>query len=295
MIYAGEKLEFVVGGDYGPLSILGEGDRQNIFIKREEDLNIDLFKQMFGRDRGGVENISRKVTLIGEVAKGQKNTGLADKSFANSQKKDLSTILQFLQTKLKKYYKTDAASQEKFDTTSDDILANGDEKDLASLIVDRRILRSQATQQFKFLNDNVDKEKFMRDLKAFAFYSLASRAVNREEDLRDAFKEISLEGFTVSEKLKSLMETSSKVKTLDNLESFSELLHLKKEVKPEIKSEKLAELKRQALAPKQALLLEAAENMRSLIEVYAQENPKIINNLQSYIKCLCWLISFANK
>jgi hypothetical protein len=177
MIYAGEKLEFVVGGDYGPLSILAEGDRQNIFIQREKDLNIDLFKQMFGRDRGGVENISRKVALIGEVAKVKTAEGLADKSFTNSQEKDLSTILQFLQTKLKKYYKSDAASQEKFTTTSANILANGDEKNLASLIADRRILGNQMPQQLDFLNDGVDQEKFRRDLKAFASYSLNSRAV----------------------------------------------------------------------------------------------------------------------
>lgn len=282
MIYAGENLEFVVGGDYGPLSILAEGDRQNIFIKREEDLNIDLFKQMFGRDRGGVENISRKVTLIGEVAKGKAAEELADKSFANSQEKDLSTILQFLQTKLKKYYKTDAASKEKFATTSANILENGDEKDLASLIADRRTLTNQVTHQSGFLKDGVDQEKFRRDLKAFAFYSLAARSVNKGTDLRKAFAEISFEGFTVSKELKSLMETSGEVSVLDNLESFSELLHLKKEVKPEIKSEKLAKLKRQALAPKRASLLEVAENIQSLIETYAQQNPEIIDNPQDY-------------
>ena len=128
MIYAGEQLEFVVGGDYGPLSILAEGDRQNIFIKRKEDLNIDLFKQMFGRDRGGGKNISRKVTLIDGVGRFVKVEDLADKSFANSQKKDLSTMQRSLETKLEKYCKENKASEELVTMISKDILENGAKK-----------------------------------------------------------------------------------------------------------------------------------------------------------------------
>ncbi|MES2961974.1 MAG: hypothetical protein V4694_06275 [Pseudomonadota bacterium] len=283
MNYAGENLEFVVGGDYGHLSLLAESDRQNIFIKRLKDLNIDLFKQMFGRDRAGLENIVRTISLMGEVA-GLELTAkeLADKSFVNVQEKDLSTMVQFLQTKLQKYYKQDAASQEKFATTAANILENSDETDLASLIVDRRVLTDQVSHQLEFLHDDVDQEKFRRDLKALAFYSLASRAVNEGTDLRAAFAEVSLNGFTVPQELKSIMETSDAVSTLDNLQTFSNLLHLKKEVHLEIKSENLDKLKREALAPKRAFLLEAAGNMQSLIADYAKENPEIVDNLQAY-------------
>jgi hypothetical protein len=289
MIYAGENLEFVVGGDYGHLSVLDKGDQQNIFIERKKDLNIDLFKQMFGRDRSGFEDISRKVTLIGEVAKTEEAAKLADKSFANSQEKDLTEIVRFLQTKLGKYYKSDEKSQELFDAIS----KNGNEKDLAALIIDKRTLTNQVNPQLEFLKEGVDQEKFRRDLKAFAFYSLASRAIKQETNLRDAFAETSLEGFAVSPKLKSLMETKDAVKTLDNLEVFSELLHLKKESKLEIKSEKLDNLKEEALAPKRASLLKEAVKIQSSIENYAQQNPQIIKNLSDYKIASPTLVSFT--
>ena len=291
MIYAGENLEFVVGGDYGHLSVLDKTDQQNIFIKREKDLNIDLFKQMFGRDRSGFEDISRKVTLIGEVAKTEEAAELADKSFANSQKKDLSEIALFLQTKLEKYYKSDDESDKLFDAIS----KNGNEKDLAALIIDKRTLTNKVNAQLEFLNDGVDQKKFRRDLKAFAFYSLASRAVKQETDLRDAFAETSLEGFAISPKLKNLMETPDEVKALDNLEVFSELLHLKKESKLEIKSEKLDKLKEEALAPKRASLLEAAAKIQSSIKDYATKNPQIIKNISDYKIESPTLVSFTRN
>ena len=272
MIYAGEQLEFVVGGDYGPLSILAEGDRQNIFIKREEDLNIDLFKQMFGRDRGGVENISRRVILIGEVAKGKEAAELADESFANSQKKDLSTMQQSLQTKLKKYYKENRKSEKLVEMILRDISKNG-AKEIVPLIVNRAVLADWVNKQSNFLIEGVDKEKFRRDLKAFAFYSLAEQAVDQKTECSAAFNKISLEGFTASEELKNLIKTSDVVLTLDNLEIFSELLHLKEEVKPEIKSTKLDELRKQ-LDQKQELLSEAAGNEGSL----AQKGSDNANN-----------------
>ncbi len=289
MIYAGENLEFVVGGDYGHLSVLDKTDQQNIFIKREKDLNIDLFKQMFGRDRSGFEDISRKVTLIGEVAKTEEAAKLADKSFANSQKKDLSEIALFLQTKLEKYYKSDDESDKLFDAIS----KNGNEKDLAALIIDKRTLTNKVNAQLEFLNDGVDQEKFRRDLKAFAFYSLASRAVEQETDLRDAFAETSLEGFAISPKLKNLMENSDEVKALDNLEVFSELLHLKKESKLEIKSEKLDKLKEEALAPKRASLLKEAVKIQSSIKDYAKQNPQIVKNLSDYKIASPTLVNFT--
>jgi len=289
MIYAGENLEFVVGGDYGHLSVLDKGDQQNIFIKREKDLNIDLFKQMFGRDRSGFEDISRKVTLIGEVAKTEEAAKLADKSFANSQEKDLTEIVRFLQTKLGKYYKSDEKSQELFDAIS----KNGNEKDLAALIIDKRTLTNQVNPQLDFLKEGVDQEKFRRDLKAFAFYSLASRAIKQETNLRDAFAETSLEGFAVSPKLKSLMETKDAVKTLDNLEVFSELLHLKKESKLEIKSEKLDNLKEEALAPKRASLLKEAVKIQTSIKDYATKNPRIVENLSDYKIASPTLVNFT--
>lgn len=58
MIYAG-NYEFVVGGDFGRLSHLRptkledrEIDEQNLFISNQTDCDIDLIKQMKGRDRG---------------------------------------------------------------------------------------------------------------------------------------------------------------------------------------------------------------------------------------------------
>lgn len=101
MIYAGDP-EFVVGGDYGSLSVLNQDtDEQNIYISREEDVNIDLFKQIFGRDRN-LKNKSLKRNIFvdrGLGITGQKD--LADKAYNNAQAKDLEEIIAKYESKIR--------------------------------------------------------------------------------------------------------------------------------------------------------------------------------------------------
>jgi len=42
---------FAVGGDYGSFSALGKDDKQFIYLGSKQDLNVDIIKQAFGRDR----------------------------------------------------------------------------------------------------------------------------------------------------------------------------------------------------------------------------------------------------
>jgi len=68
MLYAGD-LEYVVGGDYGPLSklMVSRGDKQYIYITREEDIDINNFEQFIGRNRSS-DNVDIEIVIDQDLA-----------------------------------------------------------------------------------------------------------------------------------------------------------------------------------------------------------------------------------
>ena len=102
MIYAGDY-EFVVGGDYSNLSVLKEGDKQNIFLSKEEHVNIDLIKQMIGRDRSGLDDISREIFCSSNSQVNTQNkSAFIESSIQKVQDKTVTALLGNLNKKIAK-------------------------------------------------------------------------------------------------------------------------------------------------------------------------------------------------
>jgi len=105
MIYAGDK-EFVVGGDYGKYSVLGQRAKQVLFVdsKRADHLDIDLLKQMIGRNRQTDDTLKKNLKIEINVFG---DSGLSKENFLkqcqeNSYKKDLGGLVANLERKLRK-------------------------------------------------------------------------------------------------------------------------------------------------------------------------------------------------
>jgi len=102
MIYAGNP-EFIVGGDYSNLSVLGENDKQNIFLSKKEHVNIDLIKQMIGRDRSGSDDIPRNIICSQNIQANIKNpTDLIQQATKNVKDKEIEGLLGNLKKKITK-------------------------------------------------------------------------------------------------------------------------------------------------------------------------------------------------
>lgn len=270
MIYAGARLEFVVGGDYKHLSILGARDQQNVFLPKEaieEGVNnphydIDRFKQYFGRDRGDGINIKRQVI----VQEGIDSRALAAVSYRNSQENDLEGKLESLESKIGKYF----TSEEEYESVIGQVLnlaaydpANKAEsmkhlEKLALLVFDREELEKD------FFRDEVadaNREKYYRDIKAFAFYSLIDAVNENDLDITEIFqsfqslaqkKDLDLDKLEIPQSLNRYLKPAkqefeiapAKVDVLNEIEELSQLLHLKEKLEPQVDLSSLNDLKR---------------------------------------------------
>jgi len=102
MVYAGDY-EFVVGGDYSNLSVLKEGDTQNIFLSKQEHVNIDLLKQMIGRDRSGRDDITRNIVCSqNSQANTTSKKDFIQQTTQNVKKKEISGLIGNLEKKILK-------------------------------------------------------------------------------------------------------------------------------------------------------------------------------------------------
>ena len=270
MIYAGARLEFVVGGDYKHLSILGARDQQNVFLPKEaieEGVNnphydIDRFKQYFGRDRGDGINIKRQVIVQEEID----SRTLAAVSYRNSQENDLEGKLESLESKIGKYF----TNKEEYDSVIGQVLnlaAYDPEKKaesmkrlekLALLVFDREELEKD------FFRDEVadaNREKYYRDIKAFAFYSLIDAVNENDLDITEIFqsfqslaqkKDLDLDKLEIPQSLNRYLKPAkqefeiapAKVDILNEIEELSQLLHLKEKLESQVDLSSLNDLKR---------------------------------------------------
>ena len=287
MIYAGARLEFVVGGDYKHLSILRAGDQQNVFLPKEEieegvnpHYDIDRFKQYFGRDRGDGINIKRQVI----VQEGIDSRALAAVSYRNSQENDLEGKLESLESKIGKYF----TSEEEYDSVIGQVLnlaaydpANKAEsmkhlEKLALLVFDREELEKD------FFRDEVadaNREKYYRDIKAFAFYSLIDAVNENDLDITEIFqsfqslakkKDLDLDKLEIPQSLNRYLKPATqefeiapaKVDVLNEIEELSQLLHLKEKLEPQVDLSSLNDLKR------------ASQDVLSKVDPENQRRPK---------------------
>ncbi len=292
MIYAGARLEFVVGGDYKHLSILRAGDQQNVFLPKEEieegvnpHYDIDRFKQYFGRDRGDGINIKRQVI----VQEGIDSRALAAVSYRNSQENDLEGKLESLESKIGKYF----TSEKKYDSVIGQVLnlaaydpANKAEsmkhlEKLALLVFDREELEKD------FFRDEVadaNREKYYRDIKAFAFYSLIDAVNENDLDITEIFqsfqslakkKDLDLDKLEIPQSLNRYLKPATqefeiapaKVDVLNEIEELSQLLHLKEKLEPQVDLSSLNDLKRAS----QDVLSKVEEDIRVLVAPLLKE------------------------
>ncbi len=112
MIYAGVDKEFVVGADFLGLSVLSDRDVQNVFLSKDSDEDIDLLKQMRGRNRGdNPDSVKLKITF--DKTRVDKDLySFADNLYKKSQQKDLKIRIFDLERKLKKYLKKEDLDQQ---------------------------------------------------------------------------------------------------------------------------------------------------------------------------------------
>lgn len=170
MLYAGENFEGVVGGDNAELSLLNIEDKQNIYFQDNKHVNLDLIKQIFGRNRNDAVNgkdIEKNFIFDSKLELDQdfNNDSFAKLAEENSAKQDLEEMIAHYKNKINNKYCKEGGFKTLEKLLKDD--ENFVRKIILGDLEEFEVLKSES-----LLKDGIEDKKFVRDLRLMAFYEV---------------------------------------------------------------------------------------------------------------------------